>query len=186
MRLQIHAMQNPSHAPFANTGDDAVFNLPSQVITRPMRDVQPSRHGLQTGQLDDLRRRVCRWGAGRRASSRSSGRPLSFAAEPGRTWQNLAETFGRVFTTHAKDLRLAEQPAAPVATGRPPAPQPTVSEQSKTDERRERRLARYRDVWRLHQEGWTGYAIARWLGVGKSTVFLLSGARGLSRAKAVP
>jgi DNA-binding transcriptional regulator LsrR (DeoR family) len=35
---------------------------------------------------------------------------------------------------------------------------------------RERRLARYRQVWGLHRDGWTGEAIARHLGIGRRTV----------------
>ena len=37
-------------------------------------------------------------------------------------------------------------------------------------ERRERRVARHRRVWALRREGWPGHAIARHLGLGRSTV----------------
>jgi transposase len=58
-------------------------------------------------------------------------------------------------------------------TGRPGHGRPAcaaAAARAKAAERRARRLARYRQVWRLHREGWPGHAIARHLGLGRSTV----------------
>jgi transposase len=89
--------------------------------------------------------------------------------------QNLAEALETTFTAHAGDLRAVERARhreavadggpVPVAPPRSPARASTLAA-----ERRERRMARYRQVWRLHREGWPGHAIARHLGLGRSTV----------------
>src|SRR5436190_19255474 len=48
-------MQDLAHGPWADVGHDPVrHGLAGQVLTRPMRDVQPSGHGLQASQLHDL------------------------------------------------------------------------------------------------------------------------------------
>jgi transposase len=89
--------------------------------------------------------------------------------------QNLAEALEITFTAHAASLRavdrardravIADGGPVPVAPPRPPARALTLAA-----ERRERRMARYRQVWALHREGWPGHAIARRLGLGRSTV----------------
>jgi transposase len=89
--------------------------------------------------------------------------------------QNLAEALETTFTTHAASLRAVDQARdqafiadggpAPVAPPRLPARAATLAA-----ERRERRMARYQQVWSLHREGWPGHAIARRLGLGRSTV----------------
>jgi transposase len=93
--------------------------------------------------------------------------------------RNLAETLETVFTAHAKDLCAVERAAERRAAG-PPAPKvavqavpsrPGTTARAKAAERRARRLARHRQVWALHHEGWPGHAIARQLGIGRSTVF---------------
>jgi transposase len=93
--------------------------------------------------------------------------------------QNLAGTLDHVFNAHVKTLSALNKTrrqkpvlqadgtlAAPVP---PPAnPPPAVV---KAQQRRARRLAMYCQVWDLHRHGYAGYAIARQLGIGKSTVF---------------
>jgi transposase len=89
--------------------------------------------------------------------------------------QNLAEALETTFTAHTASLRAVDQARdqaviagggpVPVVPPRSPARAATLAA-----ERRERRLARYRQVWALHREGWPGHAIARQLGVGRSTV----------------
>ena len=89
--------------------------------------------------------------------------------------QNLAEALETTFTAHAASLRAVDQArvqaviadggAVPVAAPRSPARAATLAAG-----RRERRMARYRQVWDLHREGWPGHAIARRLGLGRSTV----------------
>src|SRR5512135_1653808 len=55
MGLQINSAQDVSHGPWADVSHDPVrHGLAGQVITRPMRDVQPFGHGLQASQLNDL------------------------------------------------------------------------------------------------------------------------------------
>src|SRR4051794_34896146 len=92
----------------------------------------------------------------------------------GRT-QNLAEALETTFTAHAEGLRAVERARhreavadggpVPVAPSPPPARAAALAA-----ERRERRVARHRRVWALHREGWPGHAIARHLGLGRSTV----------------
>jgi transposase len=89
--------------------------------------------------------------------------------------QNLAEALETTFTAHATSLRAVDQARdqAFIADGGPvPVAPPRLPAQAATlaAERRERRMARYQQVWRLHREGWPGHAIARQLGLGRSTV----------------
>ena len=90
--------------------------------------------------------------------------------------QNLAETLEVVFTTHAKDLRAAEQArrdAAAIERGTvsvPPAP-PQTRARVLAAARREPRLAAHEQAWELRGQGYSGQAIARHLGISRSTVF---------------
>ncbi len=90
--------------------------------------------------------------------------------------QNLAGTLETVFTGHAAGLRAVERterragPAAAKVAVPPARPQPGTTARAKAAERRARRLAKHRQVWALHREGWPGHAIARQLGIGRSTV----------------
>ncbi len=90
--------------------------------------------------------------------------------------QNLAETLEVVFTAHAKDLRAAEQArcdAVAAEHGRVPIPlpEPQAKVQVLAAARREPRLAAHERVWDLHGQGYSGQAIARHLGISRSTVF---------------
>ncbi|MDQ3829679.1 MAG: transposase [Candidatus Tectomicrobia bacterium] len=51
----------------------------------------------------------------------------------------------------------------------PPPPAPTAQELA--PQRRARRLALYEQVWALRRQGWSGEAIARQLGMGRTTVY---------------
>jgi transposase len=87
--------------------------------------------------------------------------------------QNLAETLESVLSTQAAQLRAAEP--AESATGqepsvRPAPPQGDARAQLKAAERRDRRLAQYRQIWALHDEGWPKVKIARRLGLGHRIV----------------
>jgi transposase len=87
--------------------------------------------------------------------------------------QNLAAVLETVFTTHVADLRTVEQATLDADLGPAVRPGPSHREapkQAKADERRERRLAKYQQVWILHRDGWTGEAIARHLGLSRRTV----------------
>jgi transposase len=89
--------------------------------------------------------------------------------------QNLAEALETTFTAHAEDLRAVERARhrEAVADGGPvrvAPPPPPARAAALAAERRERRVARHRRVWALHREGWPGHAIARHLGLGRSTV----------------
>jgi transposase len=88
--------------------------------------------------------------------------------------QNLAEALETTFTAHAASLRTVDQTRnqAVIAGGPVPVAPPQAPARAATlaAERRERRMARYQQVWNLHREGWPGHAIARHLGLGRSTV----------------
>ncbi len=89
--------------------------------------------------------------------------------------QNLAEALETTFTAHVASLRAVERARdqAVIADGGPAPivpPRPPARAASLTAERRERRMTRYQQVWSLHREGWPGHAIARRLGLGRSTV----------------
>ena len=87
--------------------------------------------------------------------------------------QNLAAVLETVFTAHVADLRTVEQATLDADLGQAVRPGPSHREapkQAKADERRERRLAKYQQVWALHRDGWTGEAIARHLGLSRRTV----------------
>lgn len=93
-------------------------------------------------------------------------------------FQNVAETLEQVFTAHTQDLEAinAAQRRAPVpredGTVTVPVPPPRASTaQDHAVQRRTQRLATYEQVWALHRQGSAGKAIARQLGIGKSTVF---------------
>ncbi len=90
--------------------------------------------------------------------------------------QNLAETLEVVFSAHAKDLRAAEQArrdAVTVERGTVsiPPPEPQAKAQVLAAARREPRLAAHERVWELRGQGYSGQAIARHLGISRSTVF---------------
>ena len=90
--------------------------------------------------------------------------------------QNLAGTLEVMFTAHAKDLRAAEQgcrEAGVAEHGRVsiPPPEPQAKAQVLAAARREPRLAAHERVWELHGQGYSGEAIARHLGISRSTVF---------------
>jgi len=87
--------------------------------------------------------------------------------------QNVAEVLETVFTLHAADLRMAEpanQNVVPAQSVPSAPPRRTANKHAKAVESRERRLATHQRVWALHDEGWSGVAIARHLGLGRSTV----------------
>jgi transposase len=87
--------------------------------------------------------------------------------------QNLAEALERAFSAHGAELQAIDSgnpaPASAQAV-EPAAPLSAASARAKAAESRERRLARYQQVWALHREGWSGAQIARQLGFGRHTV----------------
>ncbi|MES1026233.1 ISL3 family transposase [Gloeocapsa sp. BRSZ] len=93
--------------------------------------------------------------------------------------QNLAETLDRVFNLHGKSLKAVEAAHSFSSTTRPDGtvfvpialPCLTVQEQQRTEQRRTRRLSTYQQVWHLHRQGYKAQAIARQLGIGKTSVF---------------
>jgi transposase len=87
--------------------------------------------------------------------------------------QNLAETLERAFSAHGAELQAIDSGTPAPASAQavePAAPFPAASARAKAAESRERRLARYQQVWALHREGWSGAQIARQLGFGRHTV----------------
>ena len=93
--------------------------------------------------------------------------------------QNLAEVLDQVFNAHMQELNALNdarhhtpvpQPDGTLAAPVPPPLQPHDA-LKQAQQRRARRLATYEQVWALHRQGYTGYAIAEQLHMGKSTVF---------------
>lgn len=93
--------------------------------------------------------------------------------------QNVAEALEQVCSAHGSVLTAVNEAMrqAPIrqadgsmAVPVPPPP-PTPTAQELATQRRARRLALYEQVWALHRQGWSGEAIARQLGMGRTTVF---------------
>lgn len=108
------------------------------------------------------------------------GAPLAIqVADRFHLLQNLAETLTQVFNAHTKAIKTAATThsvssvnctdGATVVPMLPPSL--TGKEQCKAEQRRARRLANYQQVWELHNQGSSAYAIARQLGLGRGTVF---------------
>ena len=90
--------------------------------------------------------------------------------------QNLAEALELTLTSHARELRDAEQArrqnvAAKEGLVRPDPPLPPKRPLAMAAARREWRMATHRQVWDLHRQGWSGERIARHLGVGRTTTY---------------
>src|SRR3954462_4465445 len=71
--------------------------------------------------------------------------------------QNLAAVLEAVFTMHVAELRTVEQATLDADLGQAVRPSPSHREapkRAKADERRERRLAKFQQVWVLHRIGW--------------------------------
>jgi transposase len=93
--------------------------------------------------------------------------------------QNLAEALEQVFSQQSAALKAVNEtmrhpvvspPDGAVVTPVPGPLTPTLV-QAKATRRRAQRVARYEQVWILRRQGYSGEAIARQLGMGRSTVF---------------
>jgi len=93
--------------------------------------------------------------------------------------QNLAEALALTFGAHSQALKTVaathslSSVTSPENTAAVPVlpPQPMLQEQRIAQQRRSRREADYQRVWELHHSGWLAPAIARQVGIGKTTVF---------------
>jgi transposase len=93
--------------------------------------------------------------------------------------QNVAEALEQVCSAHGPVLAAVNEAMrqAPIrqADGSMavpvPSPPPAPMAQELATQRRQRRLATYEQVWALHRQGWSGEAIARQLGMGRTPVF---------------
>ena len=93
--------------------------------------------------------------------------------------QNLAETLYQVFGMHGKAIKVVEETHTQRETIRPDGtvvgpvlpPIPTTQQQDLASKRRTRRKALYQQVWDLHSNGWSAPAIAKLVGIGRTTVF---------------
>jgi transposase len=93
--------------------------------------------------------------------------------------QNLAEALTQVYNLHGEALKAVNEASSRTPMIRPdgtvavpvppPAPPPTTQVQAAHS--RNRRLARHQQIWTLRSQGWTGQALAKPLGIAKSTVF---------------
>lgn len=92
---------------------------------------------------------------------------------------NVAEALEQVLGAHTQDLdainAAQRQAPASLADGTRAVPVPLPSQpatvQQTATQRRAQRVAIYEQVWTCHRQGMAGHAIARHLGIGKSTVF---------------
>jgi transposase len=93
--------------------------------------------------------------------------------------QNLAEVLDQVINAHIQELNALNdarrhtpvpQPDGTLAAPVPPPLNPKDAV-VQAQQRRARRLATDEQVWALHRQGYAGYAMARQLHLGKSTVF---------------
>lgn len=92
--------------------------------------------------------------------------------------QNLSETLAQVFGAHSPVLKTigVSHSLSSVSSSEPSVvpvlpPQPMLKEQRIAEDRRLRREANYQQVWDLHHQGWSAPAIARQVGIGRTTVF---------------
>lgn len=88
--------------------------------------------------------------------------------------QNLAETLEQALSSQRDILktidlaqRLADAPAGAVVV-QPSQPQSDL--QQRTQQRRQKRLEAYQQVWQLHQQNWSSKAIAQKVGLSTRTV----------------
>ncbi len=93
--------------------------------------------------------------------------------------QNVAAALEQVFTAHHQDLEALNEAQSQewvtrddgsVVVPVPPAPR-TPTGQERADQSRARRVALYENIWELRRQDWSADAIARQLGVHRSTVF---------------
>jgi len=93
--------------------------------------------------------------------------------------QNVAAALEQVFNAHHQDLEalneaqrqeLVTRDDGSVVVPVPPAPR-TPTGQERADQSRARRVALYENIWELRRQDWSADAIARQLGVHRSTVF---------------
>jgi transposase len=93
--------------------------------------------------------------------------------------QNVAEALEQVCSAHGPVLTAVHEAMrqAPIhqADGSMaipvPLPPPAPTAQELASQRRARRLALYEQAWALRRQGWSGEAIARQLGMGRTTVY---------------
>lgn len=100
--------------------------------------------------------------------------------------QNLAETLDQVFNAHSKALKAVEVQQAEGFVTRGPftlahqaqaaivpiaLPASSLQEHQRIQQRRSQRLSIYQQVWQLHQQGLSASAIARQVGIGRTSVF---------------
>lgn len=92
--------------------------------------------------------------------------------------QNLSEVLEQVFRTHSAELKAVEIAHRSERAGAgdetvlvgEPLTSATQLARTQTQERRNQRLANYRHVWKLHDQGWSARVIARRVRVSEKTV----------------
>jgi hypothetical protein len=110
--------------------------------------------------------------AGVFADGAASGAPNAIQiADRWHILRNLSEALKKVLARHHETLKRAftpqqEQEPAPAV----PAPAVISHDERIRQSRRDRRLARYQEVRKLHEQGWSFASIARMLGMNKKTV----------------
>ena len=86
--------------------------------------------------------------------------------------EQVGSAHGPVLTAVHEAMRQAPIRHADGSVAVPvPLPPPAPTAQELASQRRARRLATDEQVWALHRQGWSGEAIARQLGMSRTTVF---------------
>ena len=93
--------------------------------------------------------------------------------------QNLAEALDQVFNAHRNTLAAVNAALRQAPVARPddtvavlvPPSSPSRMVHELAHQRQAQRRALHQLIWSFHQQGWSGWAIAQQLGIGKNTVY---------------
>jgi transposase len=93
--------------------------------------------------------------------------------------QNLAEALEQVLDAHRNTLAAVNAALRQAPVARPdntvavlvPPPSPSRMVHGLAQQRQAQRRALHQQLWGFHQQGWSGWAIAQQLGIGKNTVY---------------
>jgi transposase len=93
--------------------------------------------------------------------------------------QNLAEALDQVLNAHRNTLAAVNATLRRAPVARPddtgavlvPPPSPSRMVHELAQQRQAQRRALHQQIWSCHQQGWSGWAMAQQLGIGKHTVY---------------
>jgi transposase len=110
--------------------------------------------------------------AGAFADGAASGAPNAIQiADRWHILRNLSEALKKVLARHHETIKRAFTPQQEQQAQQAAPPPAVISHAERIHQaRRDRRLARYQEVRKLHEQGWSFASIARMLGMNKKTV----------------